>query len=67
MTPDVDEIKGALRRCKTVQEVNACAKHFGYAVTRMARSSCPDLRVMTIQIRNLADYRRKGKAEGWGK
>jgi len=55
----VDEIKDALRRCERVMDVNACARHYAVDVSRLQRAKDPEKRVMAIQIKNLASYKRK--------
>lgn len=55
----VDEIKDALRRCARVMDVNACARHYALDVAKLQRAKDPDKRVMAIQIKNLAKYKRK--------
>ena len=57
MTPKVEEIKEALRACTKVPEVNSCALH--YAAEVAAMEADPEMRVMAIQIKNLAAWRRR--------
>lgn len=64
MTPRVEEIKAALRACRTVGAVNAVAKASGPEVQDMMES--PTLYTMAHQIRNLAIYRRMCIERGWG-
>lgn len=59
MTPLVDRIKEELRGCTKVPEVNDCARHYAADVAKLAADPDPDLRVMAIQIRNLAAWKRK--------
>lgn len=56
MSETAEKILDALRRCKTVAEVNDTARHFAGAVEAM--SADPDLRVRVIHIRNLAAHKR---------
>ena len=58
MSPDGDEIKDSLNACRTVQEVNDCARHYGPAVRGFQKSKDPDIQIMAIQIINLAAYQR---------
>ena len=55
----VDEIKGALQRCETIHQVNATAVQYKRDVMALANSQSRHNRTMAIQIKNLADYRRK--------
>tara|TARA_R100000808_G_C2114495_1_gene127563 strand:- start:482 stop:679 length:198 start_codon:yes stop_codon:yes gene_type:complete len=64
MTPKVDAIKSAIEAAGTIEEIDALAKEHGAAVTAMAED--PDLRVMAIQIKNLAAWKRRRIKEGWG-
>ena len=50
-TPLVREIKDALRRCKSVAEVNLTADHYRPQVKAMEKNR--DHRVFAIQISNL--------------
>ncbi len=59
MTPKVEEIKDALRNCTKVPEVNSCARHYAQDVAALAGDPDPDLRVMALQIRNLAELKRQ--------
>lgn len=59
MTPKVEEIKDALRNCTKVPEVNSCARHYAQDVAALSGDPDPDLRVMAIQIRNLAAWKRQ--------
>ena len=56
MTPQVERIKDELRNCQYVEEVNHVARKHGATVSDMMES--PTLRVMAIQIKNLAVYKR---------
>jgi len=53
-----DEVKDALRACESIQSVNACAVQYAQSVVRMQKGSRVD-KIMAIQIKNLAAYRRK--------
>lgn len=68
MTPLVDEIKASIRRCQSVVEVNEVAKRYAAEVAALDRQG-GDLRVMALQIRNLAAYQRemilKGAPTWW--
>ena len=57
--PTVEEIKDALRACKTAPDVDRTAQHYGPAVKVLDNSPDRTDRTMAIQIRNLAAYRRK--------
>ena len=61
----VDEIKDALRRAPDFASVNATAVHFKKDVLALAASSNPENRVMAIQIKKLAEYRRLCLRRGW--
>lgn len=61
----VPEIKGALRRSTTIQEVNATVRHFALHVVEMERKG-GEWKVQAIQIKNLARYRRLCLGKGWG-
>lgn len=64
MTEEVERIKAALRRCRSIQAVNLTARHYAGAVADLARQG-GDMAVMAIQIRNLAAYRRLCIRNGW--
>lgn len=53
-----DAIKEALRRCQSVAEVNATARHFREDVADLDRKGGDD-RTQAIQIRNLAAWKRQ--------
>lgn len=54
----VHQIKQALRMCPTVADVNDTARHFGWHVAALDRAG-GSARVMAIQIRNMAAFRRR--------
>ena len=56
--PLVAEIKDALNRCEDRLSVDECARHYAYEVALMEAAG-GYLRTMSIQIKNLAVYRRK--------
>lgn len=58
MTPAVEAIKDAFRAAETIDDVNAAAFRNADAVKALAASKDRDKRVMAIQIKNLAAYRR---------
>lgn len=60
---DPEIILNALRRCRTVEQVNATARLYGGAVQDMARD--PALFVRATHIRNLAEVYRMRIGEGW--
>jgi len=62
----VDEIKSALYRAPDAASVNATAVHYKKDVLALERSDDPEKRVMAIQIKNLAAYRRLCIRKGWG-
>ena len=57
MSETVDLILNALRRCKTVADVNDTVRHYRTAV--FAMDADPDLRVRAIHIKNLAAHMRR--------
>lgn len=63
MTHDPEPILAALRRCRTVEQVNATARLYGGAVQDMAKD--PVLFVRALHIRNLAEVMRVRLGEGW--
>jgi hypothetical protein len=64
VTPQVERIKAAFRRCQTVGEVNACARRFSTEVQEMSED--PMLFVDAIHIKNLAAHMRLRIQNGWG-
>lgn len=58
VTPDVDAIKDAFRLAETLDDVNALDFRHADVVKALAASKDRDKRVMAIQIKNLAAYRR---------
>lgn len=55
MTPEVEQIKERLRGCRTLSELRMVKDRHRARVREMEES--PTLRVMAIQIKNLAAYR----------
>lgn len=64
MTPEVDQIKADLQRCKKIPDVNACYNHHHPTLARLWKEG-DDMKTMCIQIKNLRDYQIKGIKEGW--
>lgn len=56
--PKVTEIKEAIMSCACGIEVDECAKHYAFEVFQMQKAG-GYLRTMSIQIKNLAAYRRR--------
>ena len=52
-----DEIKGAISRCRTGAEIDACARHYSGALKVFGASAVRKVRV--IHIKNFAALRRK--------
>lgn len=59
---DYPTIYAAICACKTVAEVDACAKRYGADVARMEAQD----RVRAIHLRNLAQYARWSIQAGYG-
>lgn len=63
----VDEIKGSLRRSKTIAEVNHTVAHFRSHIAEMRRHKAKSyFWTMAIQIENLRHYRCMSIRKGWG-
>ena len=58
----VDEIMGAIRKCRTGAEISNCAQHYSGALKTLWASE--DHKVRVIHIRNFAALRRKMIASG---
>lgn len=58
MSEIAEEIKEHLRNATTVADVNTCAVHYAKQVVDLSKSRKAEDRVLAIQIKNLASYRR---------
>lgn len=58
----VDEIMGAIRRCRTGAEITDCAKHYAGALKILGASA--EHKVRVIHIKNFAALRRSQLMRG---
>lgn len=63
MTPDIDAIKDALAGAESLAELSRVRDQHRARVRALSKSDDPDLRVMAIQITNLALLREKQLTE----
>jgi len=62
-SPEADAIIAALGECKTLAEVDECAKRNARGVHLMSLD--PKLKVRAIHIKNMAAYQRMKIRKGW--